>query len=89
MIEKAQAFALTGDGNHRPDWVIEATRKRAEPIMEQGKADRYQEAVQWLQQAKAAYVQSKQRSVWTTYFSQLQTTHTRKRKLMELFKQLK
>lgn len=74
---------------HRPDWVIEAARKRAEPIMERGKADRYQEAVQWLQQAKAAYVQSDQRSVWTTYFSQLQTTHTRKRKLMELFKQLK
>jgi uncharacterized Zn finger protein len=74
---------------HRPDWVIEAARKRAEPIMEQGKADRYSDAVQWLQQVKAAYLQSGQESAWTSYFSQLQTQHTRKRKLMELFKQLR
>jgi uncharacterized Zn finger protein len=71
-----------------PDWVIAAARQRAEPIMEQGKADRYSEAVQWLRQAKAAYVQSGQQAVWTTYFSQLQSTHVRKRKLMDLFKQL-
>lgn len=72
-----------------PDWVITEARKRAEPIMEQGKADRYQEAVRWLQQLKAAYVQSGQQTVWTTYFNQLQSKHARKRKLMDLFKQLR
>ncbi len=72
-----------------PDWVIEAARKRAEPVMEQGKADRYQEAVQWLRQAKAAYIQSGQEVAWITYFNQLQSSHTRKRKLMDLFKQLR
>lgn len=72
-----------------PDWVVEAALKRAEPIMEQGKADRYQEAVQWLRQVKAAYVQSGQQAVWTTYFNQLQSIHARKRKLMDLFKQLR
>ena len=72
-----------------PDWVIKAARKRAEPIMEQGKADRYQEAVQWLQQVKAAYVQSGQQAVWTAYFNQLQSSYARKRKLMDLFKQLR
>jgi uncharacterized Zn finger protein len=72
-----------------PDWVIEAARKRAEPIMEQGKADRYNDAVQWLQQVKAAYIQSDQQAIWTTYFNQLQQSHARKRKLMELFKQLR
>jgi len=72
-----------------PDWVIEAARNRAEPVMEQGKADRYQEAVEWLRQAKAAYIQSGQEVVWTTYFNQLQSSHTRKRKLMDLFKQLR
>ena len=71
------------------DWVIAAARQRAEPIMEQGKADRYQDAVQWLRQAKAAYVQSGQQSIWMTYFNQLQSTHARKRKLMDLFKQLR
>lgn len=72
-----------------PNWVIEAARQRAEPIMEQGKADRYQEAVQWLRQAKAAYGHSGQQSIWMTYFNQLQSTHARKRKLMDLFKQLR
>ena len=72
-----------------PDWVITAARKRAEPIMEQGKADRYQEAVQWLRQAKAAYLQSGQQSIWIAYFKQLQSNHARKRKLMDLFKQLR
>ena len=72
-----------------PKWVIAEARQRAEPIMEQGKADRYQEAVHWLQQAKAAYVQSGQPTVWTTYFNGLQSSHARKRKLMDLFKQLR
>jgi uncharacterized Zn finger protein len=72
-----------------PDWVIAAARQRAEPIMEQGKADRYSEAVQWLRQVKAAYVQLGQQAIWSTYFSQLQSTHARKRKLMDLFKQLR
>jgi uncharacterized Zn finger protein len=39
-----------------PNWVIEGACQRAEPIMAQGKADRYQEAVQWLKHAKAAFV---------------------------------
>jgi uncharacterized Zn finger protein len=72
-----------------PAWVIEAARQRAEPIMRQGKADRYQEAVQWLQQVRAAYMESGQQSVWTTYFNQLQSSHARKRKLMDLFNQLR
>lgn len=72
-----------------PDWVIKAACKRAEPIMDQGKADRYQEAVQWLQQVKAAYVQSGQQAAWTAYFNQLQSSYARKRKLMDLFKQLR
>jgi len=38
---------------------------------------------------KAAYVQSGQQAVWTTYFNQLQSIHARKRKLMDLFKQLR
>ena len=72
-----------------PDWVMAAARKRAEPIMEQGKADRYQNAVQWLQQAKTAFVQAGQQAEWAAYFHQLQSLHSRKRKLMDLFKQLR
>ncbi len=72
-----------------PDWVIESARERAEPIMEQGKADRYQDAVNWLKQAKAAYLQAGQQATWMTYFSQLKSKYSRKRKLMDLFNQLR
>ncbi|MDX2231014.1 MAG: SWIM zinc finger family protein [Leptolyngbyaceae cyanobacterium bins.349] len=72
-----------------PDWVIETARKQAESIMDQGKADRYAAAVNWLKQAKAAYIQSGRRADWQTYFSRLQSVHSRKRKLMDLFNQLR
>lgn len=72
-----------------PDWVIETARKQAEAIMDQGKADRYAAAVNWLKQVKMAYTQSGQPSEWQTYFNRLQTVHSRKRKLMELFNQLR
>ncbi|MBD1913171.1 MULTISPECIES: SWIM zinc finger family protein [unclassified Leptolyngbya] len=71
------------------DWVIKTARKQAEPIMSQGKSDRYQEAVKWLQQAKTAYEQSGQKSTWTDYFNRLQVDYGRKRKLMDLFNQLR
>jgi uncharacterized Zn finger protein len=43
--------------SHSADWVIDNARRRAEPIMEQGKADRYDAAVNWLKKIKAAYIQ--------------------------------
>lgn len=72
-----------------PDWVIEVARAQAEQIMDRGKADRYQEAVRWLQQARAAYLQAGRQAEWLTYFNQLQLAHSRKRKLMALFNQLR
>lgn len=69
--------------------VIKTARQQAEPIMVQGKSARYQEAVKWLQQAKTAYGQAGQQSAWASYFNQLQGEHARKRKLMDLFKQLR
>jgi uncharacterized Zn finger protein len=75
--------------SHRPEWVIEGAKKRAEPIMDQGKADRYDIAVNWLKKAKTAYFHLGQQAEWFAYRSQLETVHGRKRKLMELFKELK
>jgi uncharacterized Zn finger protein len=73
---------------HRPDWVIDNARKRAEPIMEQGKADRYDGAVNWLKKVKAGYIQLGQKAAWSAYRSKLEAAHGRKRKLMELIKKL-
>ncbi|WP_180277733.1 hypothetical protein [Nostoc sp. 'Peltigera malacea cyanobiont' DB3992] len=74
--------------SHRADWVIDNARKRAEPIMEQGKADRYDAAVNWLKKVKAAYIQLGQKAEWSAYRSKLEAAYGRKRKLMELFKEL-
>lgn len=73
--------------NHHPDWVIENARRRAEPIMDEGKADRYDQAVNWLKKARAAYLASGRSTEWSSYRAQLMQTHARKRKLMEMFKQ--
>lgn len=72
-----------------PDWVIATARKQAEAIMDQGRADRYAAAVQWLQQAKAAYSETGRNPEWQAYFSRLQSVHSRKRKLMDLFNSLR
>lgn len=71
-----------------PEWVIETAQKAAEDIMNRGKADRYQDAIQWLTQVKAAHAQLNRHSEWMSYFNQLKMQHGRKRKLMDLFKVL-
>ncbi len=73
---------------HRPDWVIKNACKRAESIVEQGKADAYHFAIAWLQKARAAYLQSDRESEWSAYRALLVATHGRKRKFMELLKPL-
>lgn len=72
---------------HRPDWVIEKARPYAEDIVNRGKADAYDEAIEWLRRVRAAYLQLGQETEWKGYRSQLMTTHGRKYKLMGLLKQ--
>jgi len=71
-----------------PDWVIDNAQTRAAAIMNSGKADSYHEAVKWLKKVKSAYFQLGQQAEWSTYRSQLEQEYGRKRKLMELFKEL-
>ncbi|MBD2608618.1 SWIM zinc finger domain-containing protein [Scytonema hofmannii FACHB-248] len=72
---------------HNPDWVIANTRRRAESIMNAGKAEHYYHAVEWLKQARAAYLESGRKADWSNYKAELMQTHARKRKLMGLFNQ--
>ena len=83
LVHRVMDAAIT----HRADWVIERATRSAEEIVNAGKAERYDEAVKWLQKARAAYLQSQRRSEWSTYRTDLTNTHARKRKLMELLKQ--
>jgi uncharacterized Zn finger protein len=74
--------------SQNPDWVIENTRHRAEEIMNRGKSDAYQHAVEWLEKTKAAYQQSERQPEWSAYYHQLLQTHERKRKLVGLLQKL-
>jgi uncharacterized Zn finger protein len=75
--------------SHRPEWVIAKAIAPAEDIMNRGKAESYQEAVNWLTRARTAYLQSGRQDEWHQYRAQLVTTHGRKRKLMGLIESAK
>lgn len=72
----------------KPEWAIEEGKRRAEPIMDQKRNDRYGEAVQWLKLVRLAYLQLGQQKQWATYRMELAQTHARKPKLMSLFNHL-
>ncbi|MEA5507080.1 SWIM zinc finger domain-containing protein [Halotia wernerae UHCC 0503] len=73
--------------SHNPDWVIANACHRAEKIMDAGKAEYYDHAVEWLKKVRAAYLASERKTDWASYKAQLIEVHNRKRKLMGLFKQ--
>lgn len=72
---------------HRPEWVIENARRRAESIMNEGKAQYYYHATNWLRKVRAAYLQVGQKQEWQRYQKELLQTHARKRKLVSMLQQ--
>ncbi len=73
---------------HRSEWVIENASNRAASIMNQGKAQYYHHAVNWLRKVRAAYIQLGQLEEWKHYRMTLMQTHARKRKLVSLLQQV-
>jgi len=69
---------------HRPDWVIENARRRAESIIDAGKAQHYHHAIDWLQRVRAAHLQLGQMEEWKQYRTRILQTHARKSKLVSL-----
>ncbi|MDX2240486.1 MAG: SWIM zinc finger family protein [Leptolyngbyaceae cyanobacterium bins.302] len=72
---------------HRPEWVIENARRRAESIMNDGKSQYYYHATNWLRKVRAAYLQLEQKPEWQRYRKELLQTHGRKRKLVSMLQQ--
>ncbi|MEH2412634.1 SWIM zinc finger family protein [Nostoc sp.] len=72
---------------HNPGWVIANACRRAEKIMNAGKAEYYYYAVEWLKKARNAYLESGKKADWLSYRENLMQTHARKHKLMGMFKQ--
>jgi uncharacterized Zn finger protein len=71
----------------RPEWVIANARRRAESIMNEGKAQYYYYAINWLRKVRAAYLQLGQKEEWKRYRTALLQTHARKRKLTAMLQQ--
>ena len=73
----------------RPDWVISASKKQAEQIMDAGKAKAYHHAVEWVARVKAAYRAAGREAEWRAYLDELLEKHHRKYKLVPMLKTLK
>jgi uncharacterized Zn finger protein len=71
-----------------PDWVIRASRKQAEAIMDQKKAEKYDIAARWLAKAKEAYDAAGRQGEWQEYLAALLEEHHRKHKLVPLLRAL-
>jgi uncharacterized Zn finger protein len=72
----------------RPDWVIKAASAQAEAIMNAGKAQHYDNAVDWLRRARDAYQSAGRIDEWHKYLESIRTEHGRKYKLMGLLERL-
>jgi uncharacterized Zn finger protein len=63
---------------HRPDWVIQASIKQAEGLIEKTQSKYYAVAARWLAKAKKAYIESGRKLEWESYLLSLKTTYARR-----------
>jgi uncharacterized Zn finger protein len=82
LVEQVADAAITS----HPDWVVTASRKQAEWIMDAGKAQYYDAAAGWLRKARAAYRAADREDEWRAYLAEL--LDRRKYKLVPLLKAL-
>ena len=72
-----------------PDWGIGKCRRQAESIMNAGKANAYDTAVNWLRTAHDIYLQHARGAEWQTYLAGLLETHGRKYKLVPMLRSIR
>lgn len=72
-----------------PDWGIQKYQRRAEAIMDAGKAGEYKTAVAWLSDARAIYQQHNGLPEWQRYLDAVLATHQRKYKLVPLLQAIR
>jgi uncharacterized Zn finger protein len=73
----------------RPEWAVKTGRSQAERIMDSGKAQHYNHAVDWLAIARDAYEQLGQVAEWEAYLANLISLHARKYKLRPMLEDLR
>jgi len=67
---------------YRPEWVIRASVKQADGLIEKTQSKYYSHAANWLRRAKAAYAQSGRTGDWQKYLSKLKEQYKRRPALM-------
>jgi uncharacterized Zn finger protein len=72
----------------RPDWAIDICKQQAEPIIENGQSDRYQEAVDWLETAGRAAQTAGRLDDWQDHIDTLRDRHSQKYKLAPMLDEL-
>jgi uncharacterized Zn finger protein len=82
--EVADAAAET-----HPEWVIDESTRRADEIMDAGKADRYHYAAEWVARAKRAYLALGREPEWREFLEERIERHRRKYKLRPMLEALR
>ncbi len=72
----------------RPEWAIRICKEQAEPIIEDGKYDRYSQAARWLERAGKAAEAANELEKWREYIDGILDRHHRKRKLVPMLEDL-
>lgn len=85
LVERVADAAIAS----RPGWVIAASRKQAESLMDAGKAQYYGSAARWLARARDAYRAAGREQEWQSYLASLLDRHHRKHSLVPLLRTLK
>jgi len=71
-----------------PEWAFQQCQKRAEAIMDAGKAKNYHVAAEWLQRGREILLSAGKNGMWDTYLDQMMDKHQRKYKLMPMLREL-
>lgn len=85
LLDRVLAAAV----EQRPDWVIEAGTRHAEQLINEGKSKYYDVAVQRLVMVRRAYQYAGRADDWQRYEAELRERHGRKRKLMDMLRQMR
>jgi len=71
-----------------PEWAFRQCRKRAEAIMDAGKAQNYHVAAEWLRRGRDILQSAGKKDMWDVYLDQIMDKHQRKYKLMPMLRKL-
>jgi uncharacterized Zn finger protein len=67
---------------HRPEWVVRASIKQAEVLIEKTQSKYYPYAADWLRRAKGAYAEMGRSGEWRKYLTNLKEQYRRRPALM-------